>query len=60
MTDWKKLLKAVGIALLCSGLLIGFIFVIVYARTHPWAFWAMIIVAAFMALVVYIYDHLDT
>ena len=59
MNDWKKLLMAVGIALLCSGLLIGFIFVIVYARTHPWAFWAMIIVAAFIAIVGYIYDHLD-
>lgn len=60
MTDWKKLLKAVGIALLCCGLLIGFIFVIVYARTHTWAFWAMIIVAAFIALVGDIYNNLDT
>jgi len=59
MTDWKKLLKAVGIALLCSGLLIGLIFVIVYARFHHWLFWAMIIVAAFIALVGYIYDHID-
>jgi len=59
MNDWKKLLKAIGIALLCSGLLIGFIFVIVYARTYPWAFWALIIVAAFIALVCDIYNHLD-
>lgn len=61
MIDWKKLLRASGIALLCSGLLIGFIFVIVYvcARIHPWLFWVMIIVAAFIALVGYIYDHID-
>jgi len=59
MTDWKKLLMAVGIALLCTGLLIGFIFVIAYARVYPWLFWGMIIVAAFMALVGYIYEHID-
>lgn len=59
MNDWKKLLKAVGIALLCSGLLIGFIFVFVYARVHPLLFWAIIIALAFFALVGYIYDHID-
>lgn len=59
MIDWKKLLRASGIAILCSGLLIGFMFVLVYARVHPWLFWAMIIVAAFSALIVYIYDHID-
>lgn len=60
MINWKKLLRACGIALLCSGLSIGFIFVFIYARFHPWLFWVMIIVAAFIALVGYIYDHLDT
>lgn len=53
-----RLLKAIGIALLCVLCLAGFIFVIVYARTHPTFFWIMIGVMAFTAFVSYIYDNL--
>lgn len=53
-----RLLKAIGIALLCVLCVAGIIFAIVYARTHPIFFWIMIGVMAFIAFVGYIYDNL--
>lgn len=53
-----RLLKAIGIALLCIICMAGFTFAIVYARTHPIFFWIMIGVMAFIAFVGYIYDNL--
>lgn len=53
-----RLLKAIGIALLCVICVAGITFAIVYARTHPIFFWIMIGVMAFIAFVGYIYDNL--
>lgn len=54
-----RLLKAIGIALLCVLCVAGITFAVVYARTHPKFFWIMIGVMAFMALVGFIYDSSD-
>ncbi len=53
-----RLLKSIGIALLCVLCVAGLIFAFVYGRTHPIFFWIMIGVMAFAALVSYIYDNL--
>lgn len=54
-----RLLKSIGIALLCVFCVVGITFAIVYARTHPIFFWIIIGVMAFMALVGYIYNRGD-
>lgn len=54
-----RLLKSIGIALLCVLCVAGITFAFVYARFHPTFFLVMIGVMGFMALVGYIYDRGD-
>lgn len=51
--DWKKLLKSIGIALACVGLIELVLVIIILGRKYPIPVFSAI---AFVSLVAYIYN----
>lgn len=54
--DWKRLIKSIGAALLIVLVFAVLIFIMVYGRSHPWAFFAFAGLCLFAVLVGKIYD----